>query len=60
MAIRERSFKYLHPQQVSQQISIFFKSKFRNEGGVCVKSYFALLNVSMFEGPPEKMFVFVE
>ena len=34
MAMRERSFKYLDAQQVSQQISIFFKSKFHNEGGV--------------------------
>ena len=40
MAIRERSFKYLDAQQVSQQISIFFKSKFHNERGVCQKSYF--------------------
>ena len=40
MAIRERSFKYLDAQQVSQQISIFFKSKFHNEGGVCEKGYF--------------------
>ena len=37
MAIRERSFKYLDAQQVSQQISIFFKSKFHNEWGVCQK-----------------------
>ena len=28
MAIRERSFKYLDAQQVSQQISIFFKAEF--------------------------------
>ena len=40
MAIRERSFKYLDAQQESQQISVFFKSKFHNEGGVCEKSYF--------------------
>ena len=40
MAIRERSFKYLNGQQVSQQIFMLFKSKFHNEGGVCEKSYF--------------------
>ena len=40
MAIRERSFKYLDAQQVSQQISIFFKSKFHNEGSVCEKKLF--------------------
>ena len=40
MVMRERSFKYLGAQQVSQQISIFFKSKFHNEWGVCQKSYF--------------------
>ena len=40
MAMRERSFKYLDAQQVSQQISIFFKSKFHNEGGVCEKKLF--------------------
>jgi len=40
MVMRERSFKYLGAQQVSQQISIFFKSKFHNEWGVCEKSYF--------------------
>ena len=34
MVIRERSFKYLDAEQVIQQISIFFKSKFHNEGGV--------------------------
>ena len=38
--MRERSFKYLDAQQESQQISVFFKSKFHNEGGVCEKSYF--------------------
>ena len=32
--------KYSDAQQVSQQISIFFKSKFHNDGGVCYKSYF--------------------
>ena len=40
MVMRERSLKYLGAQQVSQQISIFFKSKFHNEWGVCQKSYF--------------------
>ena len=40
MFIWEKNFKYLKAQQVSQQISIFFKSKFHNEGGDCQKSYF--------------------
>ena len=40
MAIREKSFKFLDEQQVSQQISISFKSKFHNEGGDCQKSSF--------------------
>ena len=40
MVMRERSFKYLGAQQVSQQISIFFKSKFHNEWGVCEKKLF--------------------
>ena len=40
MFIWEKNFKYLKAQQVSQQISIFFKSKFHNEGGDCQKNYF--------------------
>ena len=47
MVMRERSFKYLGAQQVSQQISIFFKSKFHNEWGVCQKSYFDVFFLAM-------------
>ena len=43
MAMRERRFKYLGAQQVCQQISIFFQSKFHNEGGNCQKSYFEVV-----------------
>ena len=44
MAIRERSLKYLDAEQVSQQISIFFKSKFHNERDVCEKTYFEVFS----------------
>ena len=47
MAIKGRSFKYLDAQQVSQQIYIFFKSKFHNEWGVCQKSYFDVFFLAM-------------
>ena len=60
--MRERSFKYLDAQQESQQISVFFKSKFHNEGGVCEKSYFEVFfwqwshlsfpKISTFTDPP--------
>ena len=40
VVIWEKNFKYLKARQVSQQIYIFFKSKFQNEGGDCQKSYF--------------------
>ena len=40
MVIWDKNFNYLKEQQVSQQISIYFKSKFHNEGGDCQKSYF--------------------
>ena len=66
MAMRGRSFKYLDAQQVSQQISIFFKSKFHNEGGVCEKSYFEVFfwqwshlsfpKISTFTDPPLHIF----
>ena len=36
--------EYLKAQQVSQQISIFFKSQFHNEGGDCQKSYFEVFS----------------
>ena len=64
--MRERSFKYLDAQQESQQISIFFKSKFHNEGGVCEKSYFEVFfwqwshlsfqKISTFTDPPLHIF----
>ena len=44
MAIRERSFKYLDAQQVSQQISIFFKSKFHNEWASVKKAILRFLS----------------
>ena len=66
MAMRERSFKYLDAQQESQQISVFFKSKFHNEGGVCEKSYFEVFfwqwshlsfpKISTFTDPPFTFF----
>ena len=40
MVIWEKNLKYLKAEQVSQQISIFFKPKFHNEGGDCQKNYF--------------------
>ena len=69
MAIKERSFKYLDAQQVSQQISVFFKSKFHNEGGVCEKSYFEVFfwqwshlsfpKISTFTDPPFTFFAYI-
>ena len=69
MVMRERSFKYLGAQQVSQQISIFFKSKFHNEGGVCEKSYFEVFfwqwshfsfpKISTFTDPPFTFFAHI-
>ena len=69
MAIRERSFKYLDAQQVSQQISIFFKSKFHNEGGIFQKSYFDVFfwqwshlsfpKISTFTDPPFTFFAHI-
>ena len=69
MAIRERSFKYLDAQQVSQQISIFFKSKFHNEWGVCQKSYFDVFfwqwshlsfpKISTLTDPPFTFFAYI-
>ena len=44
MVIWEKNFKYLKAEQVSQQISIFFKPKFHNEGGNCQKSYFEVFS----------------
>ena len=52
MAIRERSLKYLDAQQVNQQISIFFKSIFHNEGGVCEKKNSICKTIHR----PEKMY----
>ena len=69
MVMRERSFKYLGAQQVSQQISIFFKSKFHNEWGVCQKSYFDVFfwqwshlsfpKISTFTDPPFTCFAHI-
>ena len=69
MVMRERSFKYLGAQQVSQQISIFFKSKFHNEWGVCQKSYFDVFfwqwshlsfpKISTFTDPPFTFFAYI-
>ena len=62
MAMRERSFKY-------QQISVFFKSEFHNEGGVCEKSYFEVFfwqwshlsfpKISTFTDPPFTFFAYI-
>ena len=69
MAMRGRSFKYLDAQQVSQQISIFFKSKFHNEWGVCEKSYFDVFfwqwshlsfpKISTLTDPPVTCFAYI-
>ena len=69
MFMRERSFKYLDAQQESQQISVFFKSKFHNEGGVCEKSYFEVFiwqwshlsfpKISTFTDPPFTFFAYI-
>ena len=69
MVMRERSFKYLGAQQVSQQISIFFKSKFHNEWGVCEKSYFDVFfwqwshlsfpKISTLTDPPFTFFAYI-
>ena len=66
---RERSFKYLDAQQESQQISVFFKTKFHNEGGVCEKSYFEVFfwqwshlsfpKISTFTDPPFTFFAYI-
>ena len=66
MVIWEKNFKYLKAQQEGQQISIFFKSKFHNEGGVCEKSYFEVFfyqwshlsfpKISTFTDPPLHVF----
>ena len=63
------NFKYLKAQQVSQQISIFFKSKFHNEWGVCQKSYFDVFfwqwshlsfpKISTFTDPPFTFFAYI-
>ena len=62
-------FKYLDAQQVSQQISIFFKSKFHNEWGVCQKSYFDVFfwqwshlsfpKISTLTDPPFTFFAYI-
>ena len=69
MVIWEKNFKYLGAQQVSQQISIFFKSKFHNELGVCEKSYFDVFfwqlshssfpKNSTFTDPPFTFFAYI-
>ena len=69
MFIWEKNFKYLKAQQVSQQISIFFKSQFHNEGGDCQKSYFEVFfwqgshmwppKISTLTDPPFKFFAHI-
>ena len=69
MVIWEKNFKYLKAQQVSQQISIFFKSKFHNEWGVCQKSYFDVFfwqwshlsfpKISTLTDPPFTFFAYI-
>ena len=69
MVIWEKNFKYLKAQQVSQQISIFFKSKFHNEWGVCENSYFDVFfwqwshlsfpKISTFTDPPFTFFAYI-
>ena len=66
---QRKNFKYLDAQQVGQQISLFFKSEFHNEGGDWEKSYvevffwqwshLSLPKISTFSDPSSRIFAHI-